>query len=49
MGPVWNSLAGDHDLRLVGLAVMVCAFGAFSTMNISGRVLGRQRAGLRGS
>ncbi len=46
MNSVLNTLSHDHDLRLVMLAVVVCAFGAVSTMNISGRVFGRERGRL---
>jgi diguanylate cyclase (GGDEF)-like protein/PAS domain S-box-containing protein len=36
----------EHDLRLVLLAAVICAFGAFTTMNVSGRALGPRRATL---
>ena len=46
MNSVLNSLLHDHDSRLIMLALVVCAFGAATTMNISGRVAGRQRGRL---
>jgi diguanylate cyclase len=43
---VLHTLLVEHDLRLVLLAVIVCTFGAVSTMNISGRVSGRRHTRL---
>jgi diguanylate cyclase (GGDEF)-like protein len=35
MNRVWNRFVGDHDVKLVMLAALVCAFAAASTMNVS--------------
>jgi NO-binding membrane sensor protein with MHYT domain len=43
---VLDTLLMHHDLRLVLLAAAICAFGAASTMIVSGRALGRHRAGM---
>jgi diguanylate cyclase (GGDEF)-like protein len=46
MLPVLQSLVRDHDLRLVLLAGVICAFGAISTMNVSARATRATRRGL---
>src|SRR5687768_16118792 len=46
MLPVLNSLFFDHDLRIVLIAAVICVFGTVSTMNVSSRVAGTQRAWL---
>jgi diguanylate cyclase (GGDEF)-like protein/PAS domain S-box-containing protein len=43
---VVDTLLMHHDLRLVLLAAAICAFGAASTMIVSGRALGGHRAGM---
>jgi diguanylate cyclase len=43
---VLETLLLHHDLRLVLLAAVICAFGAASTMSVSGRAVGSPRAGL---
>jgi diguanylate cyclase (GGDEF)-like protein/PAS domain S-box-containing protein len=43
MTSVFHSLAPDHDVRLVLLAAMICAFGALSTMNVAARAAGPRR------
>ena len=35
---VLNSIMAEHDLRLVLLAAVICAFGALTTLNVSSRV-----------
>ena len=46
MQPVLETLLHHHELRLVALAVAICAFGAMTTMNVSSRMAGTQRVGL---
>lgn len=46
MTQVFESLAFDHDVRLVLLAAVVCSFGAISTMSVSGRAAGPHRRAL---
>jgi diguanylate cyclase (GGDEF)-like protein len=46
MASVLDSLLLHHDLRLVALAAVVCAFGAVSTVNVSGRAAGPERKAL---
>jgi len=43
---VLETILLEHDLRLVLLAAVICAFGALTTMNVSGRALGPRRAAL---
>src|SRR5829696_68467 len=44
MLPVINSLIEDHDLRLVLLAAVICAFGALCTVNVSSRATSSGRS-----
>ncbi|MGH7505964.1 MAG: MHYT domain-containing protein [Longimicrobiales bacterium] len=46
MHHVLDTLLLDHDLRLVLLAAVICAFGAISTMNVSARAMGSRRVTL---
>lgn len=46
MSRVLESILMEHDLRLVVLAAAICAFGAITTMSVSGRALGSRRATL---
>ena len=46
MTRVFEVLFLEHDVRLVLLAAVVCAFGAVTTMNVSSRAAGPQRTGL---
>jgi diguanylate cyclase (GGDEF)-like protein/PAS domain S-box-containing protein len=43
---VLESIVLHHDLRLVLLAAVICAFGAFCTVNVSGRAANSERTTL---
>jgi diguanylate cyclase (GGDEF)-like protein/PAS domain S-box-containing protein len=46
MPRVLETIIHEHDIRLVLLAAAICAFGAVTTMNVSGRAVGSRRFAL---